>query len=74
MWRKHLIPVCLLLTLYMGIWNGHLALLDTECPAPMTVFPYSADLYPEADRRALEKGIPIQSGQELVRLLEDYLS
>ena len=67
-------PVCLLLTLYLGLWNGHLALRDTDTPAPMTVFPYSADLYPEADRRALEKGIPIESGQALVRLLEDYLS
>ncbi len=73
--HKHsFLPVCLLLTLYLGLWDGHLALRDTGTPKPIRIFPYSAELYPEADRKALEKGIPINSGQALIKRLEDYMS
>jgi hypothetical protein len=40
----------------------------------MEVFPYRAEMLPAADRQALEKGIRIESEDELARLLEDYLS
>jgi hypothetical protein len=38
------------------------------------VFPYRAELLPEADRKRLEAGILIADEEELARLIEDYLS
>ena len=40
----------------------------------MEIFPYQAQFLPVADLQALEKGIFIDSTDELNRLLEDYLS
>lgn len=62
------------LSLYLGLHNGHIALLDGTSTQPVHVFPYRAELYPNADRQALEDGVPITSQKELSRLLEDYLS
>ena len=60
--------------LYLGIYNGNVALIDSENHAPVQVFPYRADLFPDADQKALEKGIPISSKKDLLRLFEDYFS
>ena len=67
-------PALLAFALYFGLWNGHVALWDTDAKAPVTVFPFSQQLYPEADQRALQDGIPIENGRDLIRLIEDYLS
>jgi hypothetical protein len=66
--------VAFILTLYLGIHNGHLALWDDAHTDPIRVLPYAAELFPEADRQALEDGIPILSRRELTKVLEDYLS
>jgi len=63
-----------MLALYLGIHNGHLALWDSTHSDPIRVFPYAAELFPDADRQALEEGIPILSRRELTKVLEDYLS
>lgn len=58
----------------MGIQNGYIALWHDGTSEPVEIFPYRADSLPIADQRALEKGIPISSQEDLSRLLEDYLS
>lgn len=64
----------LVLTLYMGLHNGYLALFDVGATAPVRVFPYRAAVYPKIDQAALAEGIPIASASHLKQLLEDFLS
>ena len=58
----------------LGISDGYIALWKEGNPKPLEVFPYQARSLPAADQQALERGIPIDSIEELNRLLEDYLS
>ncbi len=64
----------LLLTFLLGIHDGKIALWSGDDPEPVKVFPYYASLLPKADQDALKKGIPIESSEDLRKLLEDYLS
>lgn len=64
----------LVLSYLAGIYQGRIALWRGEDPEPETVLPYYANLLPEADRAALEKGIRIRTGEELVRFMEDFCS
>ena len=66
--------VVLLFLIYLGVWGGRLALRSDASAAPLKVFPYAVDLYPEADQQALRRGIPITSLREGYRLMEDYFS
>lgn len=71
------IPTCifaLLLSGYLGLYQGRLALWRSDAPLPEQIFQKTPDIYPEADQRALQKGIPFATEEELSRLLEDYLS
>ena len=58
----------------LGCRDGMIALWKDGNPEPVRIFPYSAAVLPEADRQALERGIPIGDNGMLARLLEDYLS
>lgn len=58
----------------LGIRDGYIALWKDGDPEPAEVFPYRAEMLPEADRNALERGIPIHSERALQELLQDYLS
>lgn len=58
----------------LGIHDGKIALWHGDDPEPVEVFPYRAALLPEEDRQRLEKGIPIDSMEDLRRLVEAYLS
>ena len=58
----------------LGISDGYIALWKDGSEKPVEVFPYQARLLPVADQQALEKGIPIDSAEDLQRLMEDYLS
>lgn len=58
----------------LGCRDGYIALWKDSDPEPVRVFPYSVASLPEADRQALEKGIRLESREELLALLEDYLS
>ena len=58
----------------LGISDGYVALWKTGNPKPVEIFSYQAKFLPVADQQALEKGIFIDSTDELNRLLEDYLS
>ncbi len=57
----------------LGIQNGRIALWTDGQQEPR-IFPYRAELLPEKDRKALQKGIRIEDGTKLHQLLEDYLS
>ena len=58
----------------LGISDGYVALWKDGTEKPLEVFPYQARFLPVADQQALEKGIHLDSVDELNRLLEDYLS
>ncbi len=57
----------------LGIRNGKVALWKADDPTPIKVFPYYASALPRDAREALEKGIPIESLEDLETLLEKYL-
>ena len=63
-----------ILCCYLGLQGGYVALWDSDAPEPVQVFPYRAEMYPEADQEALRRGIPITSPKMLTRLMEDYFS
>ena len=58
----------------LGSHRGYLALWKEDCPEPFQIFPLDISDLPEADRKALEQGIPARSETELSSLLEDFLS
>ena len=68
------ILVALALSFLLGVQNGYIALWKDGSPDPVKVFAYRAEMLPEVDQKALEKGITIPSGSILARYLEDYLS
>ena len=72
--RDRLYYFSLLLGFILGIRGGYIALWPADQPQNAQVFPYSAASVPDADRKALERGIRIESEAQLVSLLEDYLS
>lgn len=56
----------------VGLWQGHIAVFHQGAEAPETVLEMPVDALPEADRAALERGIPVNTPEELAALLEDY--
>lgn len=63
-----------LLGFLLGIHEGKIALWKENDPEPMQVFPYRAELLPEADQKALKKGIRFENIRQLQSLIEDYFS
>ena len=74
MFRRTHLYFSLIFLFILGCKDGYLALWKDHEPDPVRIFPYSVASLPEADQQALEKGIPLKSQQDLLRLLEDYLS
>ena len=72
--KRHLIPQLLLLTILLGIHNGRIAMWKDQDPEPVRIFPYSAAALPPNLRDALQKGITIDSEDDLQQLLENFLS
>lgn len=66
--------LALILTVLLGIHRGFVALWLPGEEEPAVVFPYSARSLPPSDREALEKGISIETPEELDRIIEDFLS
>ena len=62
------------LAFLLGSCKGYLALWKDGSADPFQIFPCPVDSLPEADRLALEAGIPARSRIELEQILEDYLS
>ena len=66
--------IAVLLAVYLGIYNGNLAIIDQDTGHPVEVFPYSSALYPQLDQSVLQDGIPIDNEKDYHRILEDFLS
>lgn len=64
----------LFFTFIIGSHEGFVALWKSPGGEPDQVFPYSVASLPPEDQKRLEKGIVIDSKEELIQLLEDYLS
>ncbi len=71
--RGH-IYLSLVLAFLIGNYRGYIALWTGGGEKPTEIYPYSVASLPLADQAALEKGIVINTQEELNRLLEDYLS
>ncbi len=71
--NRILLPV-LALILYLGVYEGKVALYRQGHKTPVQVYPVSADFFPKEDQQALQAGIPIENQRQLSRLLEAYLS
>lgn len=72
--KRNIITAILLLGFILGSHKGFIALWKDGQTEPIRTFPYSIASLPPADQQALEQGIRIKSREELLRLLEDYLS
>lgn len=72
--KKSSMYLTLFLAFLLGSYKGYIALWHGDNPEPAKIFPYRTTMLPPADQQALEKGIPIESSEDLARLLEDYLS
>ena len=66
--------LALILSFILGIHEGNIALWKEGAAAPVRVFPYQVRTLPAEARSALEKGIPIDSIEQLEALAENYLS
>lgn len=72
--KKHtLLYSALLLGFLLGIQDGYIALWRDGAAQP-EIFPYRAEMLPEADREKLKNGIRIEDNTKLAHILEDYLS
>lgn len=71
--QKQIATFAILAGLLLGVKNGYIALWKDEDPQPFRVFPIRVDSLPVADQLQLQKGIRINSVEELLRLAEDYL-
>ena len=60
--------------LFLGIYQGRLALWQETASVPEETYPCQIRTLPDADRLLLEQGIPIRSRRELTAYLEDLLS
>ena len=70
---KKLFSLFLLMSLYLGLHQEHLAVYSQNGNLK-SILPYRAALYPKFDQQALKEGIPFSCPEELNRLLEDFLS
>ena len=71
---KYQYSFLLLLSFFLGNYGGKVALWRAGIAEPVQVFPYSVASLPPADQNNLNNRIEIKTEQELMRLLEDYLS
>ena len=72
--KQRLLTNLVLFGFILGVHEGRIALWKDNHKEPMKVFPYQASMLPEADQKRLEKGIHVDSLNELYELVEDYLS
>lgn len=72
--KRNILPLILLLGFILGSEHGFVALWKNGNTDPIRIYPYSTASLPDADREALEEGIPVERPEDLIILLEDYLS
>ena len=72
--KRFLLYCALAWTFLIGNYQGYIALWQGSNPSPERVFPYRVASLPAADQTLVNRGIRVQTREELARLLEDYLS
>lgn len=71
---KTLLPVVLMLTFFVGVHNGRLALWKDDDPTPCKVFPCPVLLLPTKVQEQLKYGVRLETIEDVNRLLENFLS
>ncbi len=71
--QKHILPL-MILGFLIGAYNGRIALWKDNDPQPWKVFPYPISALPAQEQQALKNGIPVESMDDLNKLLENFLS
>ena len=71
---KYSVLLCLILGLFLGTYQGYLAIWNDGKCKPASVLSCRVDMLPREDQKILKEGIPISSSDELNKLLQDYLS
>ena len=66
--------LALLLTFFLGLREGKIALWQAGSDHLRQVFPYRAETLPPAVRSALEAGIPFENPEEALETAENFLS
>ena len=74
MWHYKNMLAVLLLSMYLGISHGNLAIYCSGCSEPIQTLPYDVSLFTPSDQQALAKGVPFSTDAELTELLEDFTS
>jgi len=72
--KQHILCSVLLLGFLLGIKDRYIALWEDGSDRPVKVFSYPAAMLPESAQRQLEQGIRVETQEELMLLLENYLS
>ena len=72
--RKMCLYLTLVLAFLLGSREGFLTRWIPPEPDAVFTFPCRISSLPPADRKLLEEGIRVETRQELMGLLEDYLS
>lgn len=57
---------------YLGIWEGKLALFETERLSPVQVYDIWIAALPAAEQQRLAEGVPVGDEHTLSALLTDY--
>lgn len=72
--KRRILSGMVLLSFVLGSCKGYIALWKDGQAEPVKVFPYKVSSLPASDREKLERGVKLDSMEELEQLIEDYLS
>ena len=72
--RRFCVYLTLVWAFLLGSRDGFLALWILPEKEPAYLFPCRVSSLPPADQKLLEEGIQVESKEELMALLEDYVS
>ena len=66
--------LALILTFFLGLREGNIALWQAGCDEQMRLFPYRAETLPPAVRTAQENGMAFTTSEEVMETVENFLS
>ncbi len=72
--KTHILSCLLVLGFLLGSYKGRLAVWKDNDPEPYRVYPCPVYLLPKEERDALQRGIRIDSMDDLSDFLENFLS